>query len=161
MDAILLYCLKTQFRLLADDLYFLIPGLGWALTAAGHIKIDGGNLLRRQSGLERAKKHLLKGIPVLVFPEGKCTQDAGTAKFNESFLRIAIECDCPIVPITLHNTEKLLGRPPVTPQVTRVVVQIHQQIETRGLKSHALTEQVRRIIETKLGELSTETASYC
>jgi len=88
-----------------------IPILGWAFWLAGdlpiHFKKDDEYLTSSDSvsnAMQQCKGQIEMGIPVVVFPEGTRSRHGRLQMFRNGFFKFAIENDCDIVPVVLHNS---------------------------------------------------------
>lgn len=88
-----------------------IPVFGWGLRVIGHIPVDRG--ARRQAMqrlLGEGEKVLRQGISVVVFPEGTRIMPGQNKAFSQGAARLAIQADCPLVPVAHNAGECWPGR---------------------------------------------------
>jgi len=88
-----------------------VPILGWAFWLAGdlpiHFKKDDEYLTSSDSvssAMQQCKEQIEMGIPVVVFPEGTRERHGRLQMFRNGFFKFAIENDCDILPVVLHNS---------------------------------------------------------
>lgn len=151
--------IPVQFRFLAKAGLFKIPFLGTHLASAGHISVPREDPRASVRTLTQAADGIrLRGISMLVFPEGGRTHTGELQPFHEGAAYIAIKSGVPLVPIALTGTRAVLpyGSGHVRPGLVRL--QIGEPIPTRDLKPRdrsELSQKLRREIAAML-ELSSQ-----
>ena len=91
------------------------PLVGWACYMAGHIMND-------------AKKRLAKGMSIVVFPEGRRTDDGHIQPFKHGAFRLAKEFGLPIVPITINGSYQVMSRTMFHVDPGTITLTIHEPI---------------------------------
>lgn len=132
-----------------------MPFFGWGLKLTDPIAIDRGSpKLALKQTLQQGKDRLLKGVSVLIFPEGTRTEPGTKSKYARGGANIAIAAGAPIVPIALNAGEfwpadKYLKFPGT------ITVKIGKPIATNeGSDSRVITEQAQQWIEEEVEKMS-------
>ena len=158
-DPFILYCAIPQIvRGWELESHFKIPAYGWMMKRFGNVPVPD---VRRPSDLKRmwrlTQKAIDRGTSLVIFPEAKRTRDGCLNAFQEGGFRLAQQLGVAIVPVTLvgsfqhHRTGHWMLWPGT------VTVNIHDTIETKGLKKEdvpALRERVREAIAEPLRSAS-------
>ena len=85
---------------------FEIPVLGWFFFQLQAIPIQRDSPDR--TALRRIEEVLKGGEAVLLFPEGRCSEDGRLQKLQPGVALVALRTGTPIIPIGLQNTNGLL-----------------------------------------------------
>ena len=106
-----------------------------------------------EQSLEKVQECLSAGDYVVIFPEGKRTEDGELGRFNRGFLKIAKEADKPIIPVYLEGTYDAWPK-------CRPIFKFHGKGEMRIGEAfnpkEASVEDVRnRVLELKEGHYKT------
>lgn len=123
-----------------------------------HIIVERGNAQGRAKALQLCRKNLNRGRSVIIFPEGSIHSkiQPGLADMKEGAFKLAIQCQVPVIPITIcHNWYILPDDGHWLPNFYTCEAVIHKPIITIGLKesdSQKLSYKVRSIIEDTLEE---------
>ena len=85
---------------------FQIPVVGWFFHHfhAFPIKRDSAD----RAALRRAEACLRRGEPILVFPEGRCSQSGKLQRIQSGAALLSVRTGVPIVPVGVQNTTDLL-----------------------------------------------------
>jgi len=95
----LLGILPKRIVILITQHVFAIPVLGGIVRRAGHISVTDN----KHDVYEQAKKMLLSGRSILIFPEGNVSHMTGMVKrFHTGAIRLSLETKTPIVPIGIY-----------------------------------------------------------
>ncbi|MBW1670022.1 MAG: 1-acyl-sn-glycerol-3-phosphate acyltransferase [Deltaproteobacteria bacterium] len=107
---LLLEDLPLQFRFVVKKELFKIPLFGFALHHGGYIPIDrsGGKAALRS--LQKAAERVKKGTSIVIFPEGTRSPDGRLMPFKVGGILIAIKAGCPIVPVAISGSHKVLPK---------------------------------------------------
>ena len=103
-DIIYLYHLGKQFKWMAKESLFWIPFFGWAMSAAGYIRLARGKQGSIRDSLDKSVEWLRRNISILIFPEGTRSRSGGLGAFKNGAFKLAIRTQKPIVPIVLTGT---------------------------------------------------------
>jgi 1-acyl-sn-glycerol-3-phosphate acyltransferase len=144
-----------SIRFVAKRELVRIPFLGWALWASHHIKVDRANREQAVNALRQAVERMEKGIALAVFPEGTRSPDQRLLPFKKGGFYVAVDTGYPILPVSIRNSGRILGKKALLPRMGRISVTIHPPITTAGLTRAdipALSARVREVILSGLPE---------
>lgn len=135
-----------------------IPGLGFGSKKVGHIFIDRSNSRAAFESLNKARKKLVNGTSVVIFPEGTRSPTNDLLPFKRGAFKLALELNLPILPVTVINTGNILPANTINlmPGIVRMV--IHKPIEITGYNEGNMPElmkKVRATIESALEKRQT------
>jgi 1-acyl-sn-glycerol-3-phosphate acyltransferase len=150
-DPFVLYDAIPQYiRGLELESHFKIPVYGILMRRYGNIPVPD---VRRPTDLKRmwrlTQDALEKGVSLVVFPEGKRTLDGRVGEFESGGFRMAQQLGYPIVPVSIVGSFEFNRKDRWWLHPSKIVVHIHDTIETQGLKKEdvpALCERVREIV---------------
>jgi 1-acyl-sn-glycerol-3-phosphate acyltransferase len=141
-----------QIWVMKRELLF-IPFMGWAWIALSVIPID------RSAGREALKKlvsygkdRLAKGLWVVIFPEGTRIAPGERGKYHIGGAWLATHTKTTVVPVA-HNAGLYWRKNAFIKRPGTITVSIGKPIETAGLKTDALNQQVEDWIETEMLKL--------
>jgi 1-acyl-sn-glycerol-3-phosphate acyltransferase len=127
-----------------------IPFLGWAWIALSAIPID------RSAGREALKKlvthgkdRLAKGLWVVIFPEGTRIAPGQRSKYHIGGAWLATHTQTTVVPVA-HNAGLFWRKNAFIKKPGTITLSIGKPIETTGLKTDALNQQVEDWIEAEM-----------
>lgn len=129
---VLLEDLPGQFRFVVKKELFKIPLFGFALHHAGYIPIDRSGGKAAISSLQEAAKIVKKGIPIVIFPEGTRSPDGRLMPFKMGGILIAIKAGCPIVPVAIKGSHKVLPKGSIRIRPGRIRMTIGLPVQTVG-----------------------------
>ncbi len=111
MDILVLYrALPVTFRFLVKKELFNVPLLGLAMKKAGYIPIDRKNSRAAVKSIKKAADRLKKGASIVIFPEGTRSKDGRLQSFKEGGFMLAIKSGCPVVPVAIRGSHKVLPK---------------------------------------------------
>ncbi len=148
--------LPVQFRFVVKKELFKIPLFGFALHHAGYIPIDrsGGKVALRS--LQKAAGRVKKGTSIVIFPEGTRSPDGRLMPFKVGGILIAIKAGCPIVPVAISGSHKVLPKGNIRVRPGRIKVTIGFPVQTVGpdgpIPKNIVTKEVRDSISAMLEE---------
>ncbi len=135
---------------LAKKELFRIPIFGWAMKAAGMIKIDRQNPEKAQQSVDRAVEKLTDSkYSTLIYPEGTRSETEETQPFKKGGFILAIRSKLPIVPITIIGTSSVLSKNSLKLFKGNIKLIIDVPIDTADLQEedkNMLLTQCRNII---------------
>ncbi len=126
-----------------------IPVLGLACQAMGHIIIDRSNTESALTTINSARDRFKNGMCVVFFPEGTRSRDRSPKQFKKGAFRLAIELGLPILPVSIHDTARILPSDTLDWFPGSVRLAFHDPIETTTLEIsdvNRLTQQTEDII---------------
>jgi len=122
-----------------------IPGIGWAVWAAGMIFIDRKNREKAIRSLREAATKIRGGKSVVIFPEGTRTRTGALGAFKKGGFNLAMDAGVPIVPICLKGTFNALPPGSLMLRPGRVQAAFGTPVDPVDFPDReALMEQVRR-----------------
>ncbi|HOG05611.1 MAG TPA: lysophospholipid acyltransferase family protein [Paludibacter sp.] len=125
-----------------------IPLVGQACESVGHIFIDRSNPMAAQKSLEKAESRLVKGVSVVVFPEGTRTKTGKMSQFKRGAFRIATDLGLPLLPITIKGSFERLHPGKlfyVRPGTIEVI--LHDSIDVKSYGNEVNPELIRHTWE--------------
>lgn len=120
-----------------------IPGVGFGSEKVGHIFIDRSNSKKALESINEAKKKLVNGTSVVIFPEGTRSQTGELGPFKRGAFKIAYDLNLPILPITVVNTKNIMPANSINILPGRVKMVIHEPIQL----NHFSEKEPDRMIE--------------
>ena len=122
-----------------------VPGLGFGSEKVGHIFLDRSNSRAAMRSLEEAKKKLVNGTSVVVFPEGTRSKTGEVGQFKRGAFKLALELGLPILPVTLINTRKVLPADSFNILPAKVGMAIHPPVDITGFNEHNMNELIEKV----------------
>lgn len=151
--------MDRRFRFMAWDKAFEVFGIGRLIRYLGAfpVNIKGGD----KEAYQKSVEVLRDGATLVIFPEGsRALTDGKLLDFKTGAVRMAIEADVPILPVTIRGANRVWGREMKRPRLfQKIVITYHPLMYVAApapgsdLREHArvLTEQLKQIIQTKIG----------
>ena len=130
-----------------------VPGLGFGSEKVGHIFLDRSNSRAALESLNVAKKKLVNGTSVVVFPEGTRSKTGIPGPFKRGAFKLAIDLGLPILPVTLINTRKVLPTDSFNILPAKVKMVIHKPITIDGYNEKNMPELIDRVRNIICSEL--------
>ena len=158
-------CIPYKIVFLAKKELFRIPVFGWAMQAAGMIKIDRQNPERARKSVDEAVHRLIhSSFSTLIYPEGTRSETGDLLPFKKGGFILAIRSQLPIVPVTIIGAGDVLSKGSFTINQGQIKVIISKPISTQNLEvnnKEELIEGCRNAIRKNLsGTLKPEQADY-
>ena len=158
-------CIPYKIVFLAKKELFRIPVFGWAMQAAGMIKIDRQNPERARKSVDEAVHRLIhSSFSTLIYPEGTRSETGDLLPFKKGGFILAIRSQLPIVPVTIIGAGDVLSKGSFTINQGQIKVIISKPISTQSLEvnnKEELIESCRNTIMKNLsGTLKPEQADY-
>ncbi len=152
LDILVLYALFRPFKWVAKAELFRVPIVGWNMWINDYVKIWRGDRDSIRRMMDHCRAHLARGTPVLLFPEGTRSLDGKLQGFKDGAFRLAIEADCPVIPIAVTGTFDSL---PKTGIVLRNGMRAHVRVldaisPSQYPSAHALRDATRAAIAAAL-----------
>lgn len=152
-DIFLLYgYLPIEFRWLMKKELRSVPFIGYASAKVGHIFIDRSSPRAAIKSLEEAKKRLVNGISVVIFPEGTRSGQMEMRKFKKGAFKLAFDLELDILPVTIVNSYKISRKGFFNIHPSRAGLVVHEPIHTAQYHNNVeeLMEVVRKSLESGL-----------
>ena len=127
-------CIPYKIVFLAKKELFMIPVFGWAMQAAGMIKIDRQNPERARRSVDDAARILThSSFSTLIYPEGTRSETRNLLPFKKGGFILAIRSKLPIVPITIIGAGRILPKGSFKINKGQIKVIISKPISTKNL----------------------------
>jgi 1-acyl-sn-glycerol-3-phosphate acyltransferase len=140
---VLLAALPFELRFTAKKSLFRLPFLGWHLRRAGHVRIDRENPRAALRALDGTVPRIREGLPVVVFPEGKISQDGRMGEFRRGAFLLAERSGADLVPVTIRGTRGILAPGSWTVRGGRVRVTIGPAVASHTMPAERLRSVIR------------------
>lgn len=110
IDILVLFDLFRPFKWVSKAEIFRVPVIGWNMRLNGYVPLvrGSGESIRRM--LARCGELLDAGSPVLIFPEGRRTDDGSLQPFKAGAFDLAVRHRVPVYPIAVHGTRHALPK---------------------------------------------------
>jgi 1-acyl-sn-glycerol-3-phosphate acyltransferase len=110
IDILVLFDLFRPFKWVSKAEIFRVPVIGWNMRLNGYVPLvrGSGESIRRM--LARCGELLDAGSPVLIFPEGRRTEDGTLQPFRNGAFDLAVRHGVPVFPIAVHGTHHALPK---------------------------------------------------
>lgn len=148
--------IKRPTRYLAWSAAFSWPVIGRGLTWLGAwpLAIEGSD----PAAIRRSLQWLRDGGMVVIFPEGgRSTDDGHLERFKAGAVRLALEADVPILPVTIRGGNRVWPRGWRFPRLSNVEIIYHPLFHTKTAPAEEArkcakreSEQLARIIGSAL-----------
>ena len=132
-----------------------IPLVGKASEIAGHVFVDNSSAASRVATIQKAKKQIVDGVSIVMFPEGSRTRNGKLGRFKRGAFQIAIDMKLPIVPITINGSYDVMRVGSYIIRPCKMELIIHKPIPTENLTDNdipALVQHTKDIIYSGLWE---------
>ena len=130
-----------------------IPGIGFGSKKVGHIFLDRSNTRVALESLSEAKRKLVNGTSVVIFPEGTRSKTGQIGAFKKGAFRLALDLELPILPITITGTREVLPTGTINLLPGKVNMVIHPPLDVKMHSEESLKdllESARNIIAASL-----------
>jgi 1-acyl-sn-glycerol-3-phosphate acyltransferase len=110
LDILALFDLFRPFKWVSKAEIFRVPVIGWNMRLNGYVPLvrGSGESVRRM--MARCGELLDQGVPVLLFPEGRRTDDGRLQTFRNGAFDLAVRHRVPVFPIAVHGTGRALPK---------------------------------------------------
>ncbi len=110
LDILLINCLRYRFKWISKIENNRVPVLGWYLKMADYITVNRGDKESKEKMMEESYQCLMRGISIMIFPEGTRSSDREIAFFKRGAFQLAIYADRPILPVLMDGTGGVLPK---------------------------------------------------
>ena len=163
LDVIVLRALvPSDFVFVAKREALSYPLVSSYLRAAGHICVERFDAQQGASDVSQVTQVLKQGMRVLVFPEGTFTHADGIRPFRLGAFKSAADAGCPVIPLAIRGTRKMLRGAQIVPRRGSIAVRIGAPVTGSGDSFRdlvAFRDRVRAIIGAEAGEVLLEMVS--
>ena len=151
-DVLIIYgWLPSIFKWVMKKELRMIPFVGSACDAAGHIFINRENAHAARQSLVQAGGKLKNGVSTVIFPEGTRTKTGQLSRFKRGAFLMALDLQLPVVPITLIGSFERVRSNFFFPG--RVEMVVHPPVDVTEYsveESSALVRHVQEIVAKPL-----------
>lgn len=152
---IYLSCLKVPKGFVSKIEVEKIPGVRTWMKYMHCVFMDRGDLKKSGRAIIQSIKNLKSGYNMVIFPEGTRSKGDQIGEFKSGSFKLATKSKCPIVPITMDGSYKIMECSNRKPWIAKAEVNfyIHPMIEVKDLSEEEINElpdKVHSIIESKL-----------
>jgi 1-acyl-sn-glycerol-3-phosphate acyltransferase len=119
----------------------------------GHIFIDRANTDTARGALSEAQAYIKDGISVVFFQEGIRSRSGQLGSFKKGAFRLAQDLAIPVLPVSIHETNRILPSDGLHWKPGSATLKIHAAITPTGnspTEINTLTAQTRAIISETL-----------
>ncbi|NOX38824.1 MAG: 1-acyl-sn-glycerol-3-phosphate acyltransferase [Calditrichaeota bacterium] len=142
--------IPLHLTVVAKKELFRVPVFGWAIRAAGILRLDRQDRSQAIKVLNQGEQLLKeKHLSLLAFPEGTRSPDGTIRAFKKGPFVVAIKTGLPILPLTIIGTNRVLPKKSLWIRPGRVTLIIHPPVDPSGYTFDTrdqLVEVVRNII---------------
>jgi 1-acyl-sn-glycerol-3-phosphate acyltransferase len=110
IDILVLFDLFRPFKWVSKAEIFRVPVIGWNMRLNGYVPLVRGSGASVRRMLTRCGQLIAAGSPVLIFPEGRRTDDGQLQPFKDGAFDLAIRHQVPVFPIAVHGTGRALPK---------------------------------------------------
>jgi 1-acyl-sn-glycerol-3-phosphate acyltransferase len=150
LDIYLLYGLGMDIKWVMKKELRSVPVLGLACELMGHIIIDRSNTDAAVASINSARSRISNGMCVIFFPEGTRSRHGEVGTFKKGAFKLATELGIPLLPISIHGSNKILPSGTLDWRPGRVRLKYHDPIPTERLGN----EDVARLAVETQGTIS-------
>jgi 1-acyl-sn-glycerol-3-phosphate acyltransferase len=110
VDILVLFDLFRPFKWVSKAEIFRVPVIGWNMRLNRYVRLVRGDSSSVRKMLARCGQLLDAGSPVLIFPEGRRTDDGELQRFKDGAFELAVRHRVPVFPIAVHGTRRALPK---------------------------------------------------
>ena len=131
-----------------------LPVLGTGFRQGEFIAVDrSGNAADAKASVAAAQQVLAKGVHMTTFVEGTRSPDGRMMPFKQGPFYLAMAAGVPCIPVSIHGTEKILGKGSLRMHPGPAYVVFHAPIDPAGFATREeLMQAVRTAIASGLPE---------
>ncbi len=155
-DILVVYGLYRPFKWVSKASVFKVPVIGWNMVLNRHIRLVRGDRSSVLAMLDKCRYWLRRGVPVMMFPEGTRSKDGKLLPFKDGAFTLAVEMDCPVIPMALTGTADMLPKHGfILGGRARCRLRVLDPINPRDFQgdSAALRDHVRNLIAEALQDM--------
>jgi 1-acyl-sn-glycerol-3-phosphate acyltransferase len=104
MDIVAMYALYRPFKWIAKAELMRTPFIGWNMRLNDYVEVARGDRESIKTMMERCRRHLSEGSPLMIFPEGTRSPTGELQAFKDGAFKLALEAGCPVIPIAVKGT---------------------------------------------------------
>lgn len=150
---LMLPLIPRRTSVMAKQELFGYPLLGTIMKLGQLVPVNRGNREAGIAAVRAAREVVRQGINMTIYVEGKRSFDGKLLPFKKGPFYLAMECDVPVVPVTVSGSYYVLPKRRFSIKSGEVKVIFHDPIPPEHFSSReALMERVRRAIDSGLPE---------
>lgn len=156
-DPFILYCAIPQLvRGWELESHFKIPIYGWLMKRFGNIPVPNVRSPKDLKRLWRLTQEAVEsGTSLIIFPEAKRTRTGHVGDFEDGGFRLVLQLGVPLVPVSLVGSIAHLRTGDWILRPANITVQIHETIETAGMRKEDVAMLKQRVKEIIAGPVET------
>lgn len=104
VDILVLYGLYRPFKWVSKAELFRIPIVGWNMVLNDYVRLRRGDRESIRAMMDHCRRHLARGAPVLIFPEGTRSATGALQPFKDGAFRLAMDAAVPVFPVAIRGT---------------------------------------------------------
>jgi len=137
-------------RFVARDSLFKAPFLGWIMRNSGHFAVDRKGSRKTLKTILEVANQVKKGLSVIVFPEGKRSDDGMIKPFKKGSLFVADRAEALIVPVVISGSYDIMPRNCLFVNPNDIVVNIKKPFDYYACKDRYQVKMDDKEIMQKL-----------
>ena len=110
IDILVLFGLFRPYKWVSKASNFRLPFVGWNMRLNDYVPLLRGDRDSVLAMLEHCGRHLDRGSPILMFPEGTRSPDGALKAFKDGAFDLAVAHGVPVIPIAVHGTAAALPK---------------------------------------------------
>jgi 1-acyl-sn-glycerol-3-phosphate acyltransferase len=110
IDILVLFGLFRPYKWVSKASNFKLPFVGWNMRLNDYVPLLRGDRDSVLAMLEHCGRHLDRGSPILMFPEGTRSADGALKAFKDGAFDLAVAHGVPVIPIAVHGTAAALPK---------------------------------------------------
>lgn len=139
-----------------------LPLLGPLMRAYGAFPVNVETATGNRAALRHSLEHLRAGGGLMIFPEGGRTRNGRLMPFKPGVIRLALDTEVPIVPVTIIGGYEAYSPHHLFPRPYKLKVIYHKPIKLNSVDNDAanrdfMREQVEMLQSTVASALPSET----
>jgi 1-acyl-sn-glycerol-3-phosphate acyltransferase len=148
---LLLPLIPVRTSVMAKKELFDYPLLGKTMRIGDLVPVDRGNRDAGIAAVRAAAQVIRRGINMTIYVEGKRSYDGKLLPFKKGPFYLAVECQVPVVPITIVGTHEIMPKKQFAIKPGEVEVIFHDPIEPKDFGDRdSLMARVRAAIDSGL-----------
>jgi 1-acyl-sn-glycerol-3-phosphate acyltransferase len=109
-DILVLFGLYRPFKWVSKAANFRLPFIGWNMSLNRYVPLVRGDRESVGRMMVACEQWLLRGVPILMFPEGTRSPDGHIKAFKDGAFQLAVKWQCPVIPVVLTGTARTLPK---------------------------------------------------
>jgi 1-acyl-sn-glycerol-3-phosphate acyltransferase len=110
IDILVLYGLYRPFKWVSKAEIFKVPVVGWNMTLNDYVCLSRGDRASIREMMDHCRRHLARGSPVLIFPEGTRSPDGALQVFRDGAFKLARDAGVPVIPVAIRGTRESMPK---------------------------------------------------